>query len=291
MTPKKATLQKTTATDSYFVDPRNIAIIDGFNVRTDYGDIDSLAESIRESGVKVPLRCRRVNKHDDPKKVKDAEFVVTDGHRRLTAAMQLISQGEEIKIPVILEPRMYSEEQRILDMWRANDGKQLTPVERAEIVDRMIQRGWEIKDIAKNVGVTVTYINKLAQLAAAPVKLKNMVSKNVLSSTYALKILQESKSSEDAIEKIETALSSGNLAGGSDKPRVTASKVNKANKKVNGVSEFRKFVRKIESTIDDTVKVTDVIHQNKRETFDIVSKIINGEIDRKKLENYFTNER
>ena len=67
MTPKKATLQKTTATDSYFVDPRNIAIIDGFNVRTDYGDIDSLAESIRESGVKVPLRCRRVYKHDDPK--------------------------------------------------------------------------------------------------------------------------------------------------------------------------------------------------------------------------------
>ena len=37
---------KTTKTDIYKIDPRNIVVKDGFNSREDFGDIDTLANQI-----------------------------------------------------------------------------------------------------------------------------------------------------------------------------------------------------------------------------------------------------
>ena len=48
--------------DLFIVDFSEVTLVDGFNVRYDYGDIDSLAESIRENGVKMPIRAYRENK-------------------------------------------------------------------------------------------------------------------------------------------------------------------------------------------------------------------------------------
>jgi hypothetical protein len=39
------------------VDPRNIIIDDGYNVRTDMGEMDELRDSIIENGIQTPLKC------------------------------------------------------------------------------------------------------------------------------------------------------------------------------------------------------------------------------------------
>ena len=46
---------KTTKTDIYKIDPRNIVVEDGFNSREDFGDIDTLAKQIEENGVLNPI--------------------------------------------------------------------------------------------------------------------------------------------------------------------------------------------------------------------------------------------
>ena len=48
-------IKETKKTDILLVDPRNIIVVDGFNVRTDMGDIEALAGSIVELGLQVPL--------------------------------------------------------------------------------------------------------------------------------------------------------------------------------------------------------------------------------------------
>ena len=73
-------INETQRKDILYIDPRQIKIEEGFNTRTDYGNIDELMNSIIENGVKIPLRG-----------FKDGDFyIITDGHRRLTATMKAI---------------------------------------------------------------------------------------------------------------------------------------------------------------------------------------------------------
>ena len=45
---------KTKNTDLFLIDPRNIVVVDGFNVRRDF-DLDELKEQIKAKGVLNPL--------------------------------------------------------------------------------------------------------------------------------------------------------------------------------------------------------------------------------------------
>lgn len=58
-------------TDLLWVDPVNLTVQEGFNVRYDYGDIDELAKSIIENGVKVPVRGVKDRGTDN--------YILTDG--------------------------------------------------------------------------------------------------------------------------------------------------------------------------------------------------------------------
>ena len=46
---------KTKNTDLFLIDPRNIVVVDGFNVRRDF-DLDELKEQIKAKGVLNPLK-------------------------------------------------------------------------------------------------------------------------------------------------------------------------------------------------------------------------------------------
>ena len=46
---------KTTKTDIYKIDPRNIVVTKNFNSRCNFGDLDELARQIKEQGVLNPI--------------------------------------------------------------------------------------------------------------------------------------------------------------------------------------------------------------------------------------------
>ena len=271
----KNEIQPTAAsTATYSVDPRNIIVEEGFNVRIDYGDIKGLAQSIDESGVKIPLRVYR-------SKEEKEKFVLVDGHRRLRAAMMLINEGIEIKVPVILEGKHYSAEERILDMWRCNDGKGLTVIEKAEIVKRMNEKMWDDKKIAEKLGVSIQTIKTALILGNAPQKAKIAIQNSDISPTQFAKVVRECKGDEKLVMKtIDALLESAPAETNGKKKKVTAKALSSSENKVNSISEFRKFDKSCKK--EGSVIIPEMI-----DTYEILEKMLEGKLTRKNFEKLF----
>ena len=265
----------TTATDMYSVDPRNIIVVEGFNVRQDYGDIEGLAQSIASSGVKVPLRAYR-SKEDKEK------FMLVDGHRRLRAAMSLVELGIELKVPVILETRNYSEEERILDMLRTNDGLQLTSLEKAEVVKRMNQHDWTDQMISEKIGKSITAVGNMLKVANAPQKVKNFITDGKVEFSVVVKEIVKCKGdSKMLIEKLSSEVEkndSGPATG--KKKRVTAKSLRSSEEKVNSISEFKKFDKNCRKQGIEITKM--------QAEYSMILEVIEGKLNRKDFERLFT---
>lgn len=81
---------KTKNTDLFLIDPRNIVVVDGFNVRRDF-DLDELKEQIKAKGVLNPLTVIAFKDDEGNEKYK-----LVDGERRYRATMLAISEGADI---------------------------------------------------------------------------------------------------------------------------------------------------------------------------------------------------
>ena len=66
----------TKRTDIYNIDPRNVVVMDGFNVRRDF-DLDELKEQIKSKGVLNPISVIPYKDKDGNEKYK-----LVDGERR-----------------------------------------------------------------------------------------------------------------------------------------------------------------------------------------------------------------
>lgn len=155
---------------------------EGFNVREDMGNIDELAASIKENGVKVPLRGYKEKGAD--------KFYITDGHRRYEACAIVVEQtGQSILVPFVLEPQGYNDEQRVIDMFITNEGKPLTPLEQSEGINRLKNWGYSDAEIAKKIGKSSVYVWKLAHLYSAPQKLKTLIKNGKVSASLSMEFI------------------------------------------------------------------------------------------------------
>lgn len=199
----KETIVEETKQTNYEVDVRNIKPLQraGGNIRTDYGDIDELAASIEQNGIKVPLRAFR-------DKDNAGQWFAIDGHRRLTAAMKLVNEkGLSIRAKVIVEDaRKISDEQIIYDMVTTNSGKSLSPIEMAEAVRRLIGYGHTPKEIALKFGKSTRFVNHLNLLANCPKRIRDLMANNQISFTLVLHILRETADFNEALQLIERSL-------------------------------------------------------------------------------------
>lgn len=244
---------KETQQKHYDVDVRNIQPLNkgGGNIRVDYGDLDELAQSIEENGIKVPMRAYR-------DKQNEGKWIAIDGHRRLAASMKLYKEkGIVIRAKVIaVDYRTLSEEQLIYDMFVTNMGKQLNILEQAEGVRRLINHGIPKLEIARKIGNTKRYINNLELLSLAPKKIRDMIASNKISATLVISTLKNTEDFNEAIQIIESGLgiAKANKRSGDDLPadaeeafaedqempgiKVTARHINKAMNKVDSIKEL-----------------------------------------------------
>jgi ParB-like chromosome segregation protein Spo0J len=184
--------------DMFRIDPRIMQEKPGWNVRTPSPEltehIRSLANSIKEVGVKVPLKVR----------VEDDIVYVTSGHCRLAATMLAISEGCDIKsIPVYLEERGSSEADRVVDMLIT--GKLLTILEQAEAYYRLKNWGWTADQIASKTGYTSTHIKNCVQLRAANPDILKLISSGKVSATLAMKLIAE-HGEDEALKMMQGAV-------------------------------------------------------------------------------------
>lgn len=178
-------------TDVNWMKPHQLTVEEGLNLRYDYGDIEALAKSIVENGVKMPLRAY--------KKTGEEKLTLTDGHRRFKAIQLAYSWGHtDIEIPVIKEGRIPSDEDRVVGMFVYNDGKRLSPLEEAEGYDRLLKYGWSPSRIAGRVGRSITHVTDVLRLCSISSKLKQLIIDGKVSASAVIDKLK--KQSADTVQ-------------------------------------------------------------------------------------------
>lgn len=176
-----------------------IVIRDNFNVREDYGDVQSLAYSILENGQTVPGRVDVLN---------DGTFVLTDGHRRFKALQILAQMGNEPFFKAIVNNTKTTEEQRILQMFTSQDNKPLQPHEIAELINRLINIGYTQVAVAKKIGKTAGYVSQMLQFAHESPVIKEHVKNGNINVSTVLKLQKDIPVQSERVEAVKKAVTS-----------------------------------------------------------------------------------
>jgi len=254
-------------TDIWRVPFSNIRVLPGFNIRTDYGDVLGLRDSIREHGVKVPLQGWR----------EGELFFVKEGFRRYEAMALLYKEGIEIICPFILEPKHYNPERRIVDMFVMNDGKRLTPIEQANGILRLMNYGWKDADIAKAVNMHINYVQRLTGLLATPQRFQDVVHKGDLAATLAMDIIQKGEVTEFLQKYDAGEFATDQVTGdgvGIRKKRITASSLGR----VNSWGAFKKYAKN---------NPGDLLPPHKAEFYQFLCRMRRNEITPEEIDNFF----
>ena len=207
-------VKATKRTDRMLVDPRNIVIVDGFNVRTDLGDIEALGDSILEMGLQVPLMAKKVRGED--------KYELVDGHRRFTAIKHLLSKGYDIPYVDVI-PFNGNDEERILAMITTGTGqKVLTEIEQAEAIKRLVNFHYKPEEIAKKIGKSVPHVYNLIALSRVSKKIKDTVLSGDISGTTVVQIVRQTTDEREQYDMITKAIEEAKKQG---KKKATAKNV------------------------------------------------------------------
>lgn len=171
----------------YTLNPANIRVREGFNPRFDYGDIESMANSIAESGLINPIHVMRAPDGEN--------FEVIDGHRRWAGVEMLIKGGRWTAdgVPAILVDKSMPEPDQILLTIVANDGKPLLPLEEAAAYKRLRDTGMTVADIAKRVGKGTVMVSDRLRLLEADESVREALQTGKLPKAMAQDIVRSSK--------------------------------------------------------------------------------------------------
>jgi ParB/RepB/Spo0J family partition protein len=194
--------------DLLYIDPRIIKRRPGWNKRTPSLELDehirTLAESIRAIGVQEPLKIYK----------EGEDLYLVAGHCRMAAVELLLAEGVEIKsVPTMVKDLRYtSEADLLLEQITGNMGRTFGPLEQGEVFKLLLGYGWNVADIAKKVGKSVTSVDEALRLCAAPEPVKAMVKEGRVAATTAAKVVKQNtpgKAVEILHKAEETAHSQG----------------------------------------------------------------------------------
>lgn len=191
--------QKTKKKDLLMVDPRNLVVAEGFNVRTDMGDINALKDSILDTGLQVPLKAKKVKGEED-------KYQVVDGHRRLQAILMAIEEGHDIPYVEVVSFTGNDEEQIVAMLVTGTGQKPLTEVEQGEAIKRLTNFGFKVDSLAKKMGKSTPYAYYLLKVANLPQKVKNLIQEGYCSGLLAVEIYEGEQDPNLALKMLEMAI-------------------------------------------------------------------------------------
>jgi len=189
--------------DLFSVSPDMLTEEAGFNVRGAFNEayfeqpeveehIRGLADSYKAGRYVPPIVVQ----------VREGIPYIRDGMHRRRALMLAISEGADIKRVQVLEHRG-DEAQQTLLLATSNDGRPLSPMERAVIYDRLEKWGWTVQEIASSVRRTTKHVGQTLALLDMPLELKRMVQRNEIAATQAAELFRQH--GDDAVSMINKA--------------------------------------------------------------------------------------
>lgn len=138
------------------------------NPRTDVGDVDALAASIRAAGILEPLivTTARAFAAEDPhlQPTNLDAYVIIAGHRRVAAARE----AGLTTVPCVVREDLVGPAAREAMLIENLHREDLTPVEEAQAFDQLRLLGLSQRQIAERVGCNQSHISKRLDLLKLP---------------------------------------------------------------------------------------------------------------------------
>lgn len=222
----------TKRTDIYNIDPRNVVVVDNFNVRRDFA-IDELKEQIKAQGVLNPITVVPFKDEDGNEKYR-----LVDGERRLRATLAAISEGADIKrVKAIFLPRNTKEEDLLIEQMMRNEGKNFTEYEQAIMFQRFRDKfGYTQSEIASKFCKSATFVGRCLSLLELAPEIQEKLEKGEISTGAVRQIVGLNKEDESAqIAAVENA-----VADAKSKGKITAT-----GKNINGETKSQKDLKKV----------------------------------------------
>lgn len=193
---------KTKNTDLFLIDPRNIVVVDGFNVRKDF-DLDELKEQIKAKGVLNPLTVIAYKDDEGNEKYK-----LVDGERRYRATMLAIDEGAEIAyIPAIKARRDVPLEELYIQQMMRNEGKKFTEYECAIMFRRFKEEfGYNQLEISDKFKKSPAFVSKCLSLLDLPPYIQEKIVKGELSVKAAKEIASSYESEAEQVKAAKSAV-------------------------------------------------------------------------------------
>ena len=142
------TRNKTTKSDIYKIDPRNIVVTPNFNSRTDFGDIEELSEQIKAQGLLNPITVIPFKDESGEEKYR-----LVDGERRYRATMLLIENGFDVpRIPALYASKSLSEDALLTQQIIRNEGKPFNEYELGIAFKKFKDMGYTNAEISEKLG-------------------------------------------------------------------------------------------------------------------------------------------
>lgn len=233
----------TKRTDIYSVDPRNVVVVDNFNVRRDFA-LDELKEQIKAQGVLNPITVIPFKDEDGNEKYR-----LVDGERRLRATLAAIDEGADIKrIKALFLPRNTKEEDLLIEQMMRNEGKNFTEYEQAIMFQRFRDKfGYTPAEIAAKFCKSQTFIGKCLSLLELAPEIQEKIERGEISTGAVRQIVSTNKDDEKAqIEAVQDA-----IADAKEKGNKAASVKN-----IQGDAKSQKDLKKITDAIQILIKYT-----------------------------------
>lgn len=208
-------------TNAYFIDPTMVKRKEGFNPRFDFGEIESLAQSIEANGILMPIRVKRAGEG----------FELIDGDRRLTAVELLLKKGKSFDegIPAIIVDKAMDDVTALIQMFEANTGKPFLPLEEAEAYRRMREAKMTIKQICAAVGRAHTHVYSTLALLDADESVQEAVKSGAVNGSLAKKIAVKAAGDKKAQKELVDKARSGKK--GKKEVSVEVEQMQKGNRK------------------------------------------------------------
>jgi len=193
----------TKRTDIFLIDPRNIVVMENFNVRRDF-DLEELKEQIKAKGVLNPITVIPF-KEDGVEKYK-----LVDGERRYRAVMIAIQEGADIPfVKALKAPKDSTTEDLYIEQMMRNEGKRFTEYECAIMFRRFKEEfGYSQIEIADKFKKSPAFISKCLSLLDLPPYLQDKIVKGELSVKAAREIAASYTSEKDQVRAAKTAVQS-----------------------------------------------------------------------------------
>lgn len=222
----------------FHVDPRKLVMEPGYNVRdltTSEAKVklNDLMLSIIENGVRTPVTVR----------LRGDVMTVVAGHRRLTASMMAIAAGHAlVSIPALAEDAATNDEARTLDLILSNSGEPLAPLEKAEVLRRLIGFGNTEAMIAQKLGWSTATVESYKSLIGANADVKAMIRAGDVSASAAIAAVKAH--GEGAAGKLRATAAAAPLKATGAHKRVSARVTKKASGDESALSkkEIRSLV-------------------------------------------------